>query len=148
MTNKNPVMDITTVGLETRFGTPEGDKNHYSVIEDSNRPGSIRAQVRYLAAQQIDPNKPDDIKKLLGKRSTVAQAIAAKALKKALEGEAGSIQYATDNVDGKLAETHQNVNMTLEQLVMQSYKQPQPAIEHKAAEEVGIQPALDSVPVE
>jgi hypothetical protein len=66
---------------------------------------SIRNMVRYFAAHDISLDDLDAVKRFLGKEPTVAQQIALKGLKKALNGDMRAIEYATDQIDGKLPQT-------------------------------------------
>lgn len=107
---------------QKRFGTPEGNANHYTKIEGANKPWSIRHSVRYLAGQIIDSTDKDAFKKLLPAKHTVAQLIAANSLAKATKADMRAVEYATEQIDGKLAQANLNGdlaalnNMTDEQL--------------------------------
>jgi hypothetical protein len=61
--------------------------------------------MRYLARQEIDTNDADAIKNMLPKKATVAQVIAAKALLKASKADMRAVEFATDQIDGKLTQT-------------------------------------------
>jgi hypothetical protein len=69
---------------------------------------SIRKQLAYLAAQNIDINDPKAFKSLLGDNPTVATVIAAALLTKASKGHTDAINSALDNIDGKLPQTNIN----------------------------------------
>lgn len=99
--------DLEKAGKATQFS----DGN---AVQKNGKPWSIRNSVRYLASQSIDPTneKPfeDSLKDI--KKPTGAQLIAARALDAALKGSERMVEYATDNVDGKLVQT--NINADLE----------------------------------
>lgn len=78
--------------------------NPHSSEAGSNKPWSIRNQLRYLARQPLDQDDPKAFSKLLGKTPTVAQIIAANSLAKATKADMRAVEFVTDQVDGKLAQ--------------------------------------------
>jgi hypothetical protein len=89
-----------------RFGDPGGADPR---VATKNGPPkwSIRKALAHMAAQEVDPKDPRAIQKLLGDNPTLAQVIAASALAKASKGDMQAVNYATDNIDGKLAQKTQ-----------------------------------------
>lgn len=69
---------------------------------------SIRKQLAYLAAQEVDINDAGAVKKLLGRNPTIAQCIASALLTKASKGHTDAINSAMENIDGKLPQTNIN----------------------------------------
>jgi hypothetical protein len=87
----------------TQFG---GEKsNPQSQDAGGNKPWSIRNSMRYIARQEIDQSDPQAFKKLLPPKPTVAQLIAANALAKATKADMRAVEFATDQIDGKLTQT-------------------------------------------
>lgn len=68
---------------------------------------SIRKALAHMAAQEVDPNDKNAMRKLLGDKPTLAQCIAAAALTKASKGDMAAVNYATENIDGKLPQENQ-----------------------------------------
>lgn len=88
----------------TQFG---GDRaNKQSQDAGGNKPWSIRHSVQYLARQQIDMSDPNAFKNMLPAKPTIAQVIAANTLAKASKADMRAVEYATDQIDGKLAQTN------------------------------------------
>jgi hypothetical protein len=103
------------------FGTE--DANPQSQNAGGNKPWSIRNSIQFLARQEIDQNDgANAFKKILPKKPTVAQLIAANALAKATKSDMRAVEFVTDQVDGKLIQTNMNAdyaalgNMSLEEL--------------------------------
>lgn len=69
---------------------------------------SIRKALAHMAAQEVDPKDPKAMLNLLGPKPTLAQVIAAAALTKASKGQMDAVNYATENIDGKLPQTNIN----------------------------------------
>jgi hypothetical protein len=97
----------------TQFGQPGGNKTNYE-NRQANKPWSIRNQCRRLAAQEVDENDKNAVQKLLPKNPTLAQLIAVNTLVKATKGDMRAVEWATENVDGKLPQT--NLNADFERL--------------------------------
>ena len=112
----NTHKNITEKAAQYRFGQPGGNPHHSQT--DSNSPWDIRKQLRYLARQQIDPNDPKAMSKLLPPSPTVAQVIAANALAKAARADMRAVEYATDQISGKLAQP--TINADLETIMRMS----------------------------
>jgi hypothetical protein len=85
-----------------RFGDP-GGPDPRKVTKNGPPKWSIRQSVKYLSGKSIDEINA------LGKDNepTVAQLIAAVALKKALKGDMQAVNFAVENVDGKLPQETQ-----------------------------------------
>jgi hypothetical protein len=90
-------------GEKTRFGQPGGPDPRQATRSGCPK-HSIRKSVQYLSGKSIaeinslgQDNEP-----------TVAQLIAAVALKKGLKGDMQAIGYLTENIDGKLPQTNIN----------------------------------------
>ncbi len=93
----------------TQFG---GDRaNPQSQNAGGNKPWSIRNSLGYLARQQIDQNDAKAFQKILPKNPTVAQLIAANALAKATKADMRAVEYVTEQIDGKLAQTNLNADL-------------------------------------
>jgi|SRR5579884_2575265 len=94
--------DIAKDGARTRFGQPGGPDPRKATKSGCPK-HSIRGSVKYLSGKSIEEINA------LGKNNepTVAQLIAAVALKKALKGDMQAVNYATDNIDGKLPQENQ-----------------------------------------
>lgn len=92
----------------TQFGGDKG--NPQAQDAGGNKPWSIRNSLRALARQQIDITDPKALEKILPKKPTVAQFIAANALAKATKADMRAVEYATDQIDGKLAQTNINAD--------------------------------------
>ena len=105
----------------TQFGGERGNTRNQEK-ENSTKPWSIRFSMRYLAKQEVDMADPKAFQKLLPKKPTVAQVIAANALAKASKADMRAVEFATDQIDGKLVQTNLNAdlekfdNMTEEEL--------------------------------
>jgi hypothetical protein len=105
--------------VKTRFGQPGGNKQSQEL---NVKPWSIRNSMRYLARQEIDQSDPQAFKKMLPPKPTIAQVIAANALAKATKADMRAVEFATDQIDGKLTQTMVQTdlesirNMTDEQL--------------------------------
>lgn len=89
------------------FGSPGANPRS---SESGNKPWSIRNSIRYLARQEIDMEDPKAFKNMLPKKPTVAQVIAANALAKASKADMRAVEYATEQIDGKLAQTNINAD--------------------------------------
>jgi hypothetical protein len=89
-------------GAKTRFGQPGGPDPRKATKSGCPK-FSIRKSVQYLSGKSIAEIND------LGKENepTVAQLIAAVALKKALKGDMQAVNYATENIDGKLPQESQ-----------------------------------------
>ena len=99
--------DIAKDGEKSRFGAAGGvDPRQATKIGPPK--WSIRKALAHMAAQEVDPKDPKAISKLLGDNPTLAQVIAASALAKASKGDMNAVNYATDNIDGKLPQTNIN----------------------------------------
>ncbi len=90
------------------FGTENA--NPQSQDAGGNKPWSIRNSVRHLARQPLDMEAKDGFKKLLPKNPTVAQVIAANTLAKATKADMRAVEYVTDQIDGKVAQTNINAD--------------------------------------
>ena len=88
---------------DTRFGAERGNKRSQ---DSGDKPWSIRHSVQYLARQQIDMSDPNAFKNMLPAKPTIAQVIAANTLAKASKADMRAVEYATDQIDGKLAQTN------------------------------------------
>ena len=84
-----------------RFGDP-GGADPRKATKNGPAKWSIRQSVKYLANHSIE-----EINALGKNEPTVAQLIAAVALKKALKGDMQAVNYATENIDGKLPQENQ-----------------------------------------
>jgi hypothetical protein len=99
-----------------------GERANPQSQEIGTKPWSIRNSMRYLARQEIDQADPQAFKKMLPPKPTIAQVIAANALAKATKADMRAVEFATDQIDGKLAQATLNadlssvVNSTDEQL--------------------------------
>jgi hypothetical protein len=89
-------------GKKTQFGQPGGPDPRKATKMGPPK-HSIRGSVKYLSGKSIAEINA------LGKDNepTVAQLIAAVALKKALKGDMQAVNYATENIDGKLPQENQ-----------------------------------------
>jgi hypothetical protein len=105
----------------TQFGgekSPDLRQN----IPGAPKPWSYRNIARHMSAQRISSKDPQAIQKLLSDEPTIAERITAAAITKASKGDMRAIEYLTDQVDGKVAQTNINAdiaeiqNMTEEQL--------------------------------
>jgi hypothetical protein len=94
-------------GAGTRFGQP-GGPNPRAATKNGPPKWSIRKALAHMAAQEVDPNDRNAMRNLLGKNPTLAQVIAAAALTKASKGDMAAVNYATENIDGKLPQTNIN----------------------------------------
>lgn len=94
------------------FGTPEGNKNQSQNVKGGNKPYSIRGSIKYLAGQQIDISNPKSINELLPAKPTIAQYIAMNTLLKASKADMKAVEFATDQIDGKLANTNINADLS------------------------------------
>lgn len=94
----------------TQFGGERANPRRQD-IPDAPAPWSIRNSFRRICAADIDPHDKNSFHKVLGKKITVAQAIAAAIVYKAIGGDIGAAKEVMDNVDGKLPEhfTHTGV---------------------------------------
>lgn len=106
----NPNPNIAEAGKDTRFGQPNAP------ARGGDKAWSIRNQVRYLVGQPVDITEEKPFEKILKDipKPTGAQLIAARALDKAAQGDARLVEYATDNIDGKLIQP--NLNADLERI--------------------------------
>lgn len=84
-----------------RFGDPEGPDPR-KATKNGPPKWSIRQSVKYLASHSIE-----EINALGKNEPTVAQLIAAVALKKALKGDMQAVNFAAENIDGKLPQENQ-----------------------------------------
>jgi hypothetical protein len=94
--------DIAKDGAKSRFGQT-GGADPRKATKSGCPKHSIRNSVRYLSGKSIAEINS------LGKENepTVAQLIAAVALKKGLKGDMQAINYLTENIDGKLPQETQ-----------------------------------------
>ena len=92
-----------------RFGDPGGPDPREATKKGPPK-WSIRKQLAYFAAQNVDINDKSAMTSLLGPNPTVAQVIAAAALTKASKGQMDAVSYATENIDGKLPQTNINAD--------------------------------------
>src|ERR1700682_533374 len=89
-------------GAKTRFGQPGGPDPRKATKSGCPK-HSIRQSVKYLSGKSIA-----EINALgVDNEPTVAQLIAAVALKKALKGDMVAVNFAVENVDGKLAQVNE-----------------------------------------
>jgi hypothetical protein len=93
--------------IGTRFGDPGGPDPRKATKMGPPK-WSIRKALAHMAAQEVDPNDRNAMRKLLGDKPTLAQVIAAAALTKASKGDMAAVGYATENIDGKLPQTNIN----------------------------------------
>lgn len=102
--------DLDKTLKDTKFGGKDANPR-YDAIPGGNKPWSIRNSVRYLARQQIDRKNPaKSFEDLLGNKPTISQLIAANTLAKATKADMRAVEYATDQIDGKLAQTNINAD--------------------------------------
>jgi hypothetical protein len=94
-------------GAKTRFGQT-GGPDPRKVTKMGPPKWSIRKALAHMAAQEVDPKDPKAMLNLLGPNPTLAQVIAAAALTKASKGQMDAVNYATENIDGKLPQTNIN----------------------------------------
>ena len=86
------------------------------------KPWSYRSAARYISAQRVDMSDPKALGKLTPKNPTVAELIIANTVAKASKGDMRAVEYLTEQVDGKVAQTNINaefaqiMNMTDEQI--------------------------------
>lgn len=90
-----------------RFGDP-GGTDPRAATKMGPPKWSIRKALSHMAAQEVDPRDKNAMVKLLGEKPTLAQVIAAAALTKASKGDMNAVNYATENIDGKLPQTNIN----------------------------------------
>jgi hypothetical protein len=95
-----PNPNIAEEGKATQFGAEAGPDP--VVAQAKAATWSIRNMVRYFAANEIDPKDMAAVERFLGKKPSNAQIIALKAMQKAQSGDMRAIEYATDQIDGKL----------------------------------------------
>jgi hypothetical protein len=95
--------ELAEQGKKSRFGEP-GGADPRKATKSGCPKHSIRKSVQYLSGKSIEEINA------LGKENepTVAQLIAAVALKKGLKGDMNAIGYLTENIDGKLPQTNIN----------------------------------------
>jgi hypothetical protein len=86
----------------TQFGTKKGDLNKIDNMPDAKyAKWDLRNAQRYFAAQPIDLNDKQAIKKLIkGRNPSIAEAIVLKQISKAIGGDNRAIEAVTDNVCG------------------------------------------------
>lgn len=98
--------NITEISKGTQFKAGDGRKR------GGDKAWSIRSQVRYIAAQDIDIKKKDALEELFGKKPTVAQRIAFEAILQATKKNADirAIEFTDDRIDGKLPQTTINAD--------------------------------------
>ena len=99
--------DIAKDGEKSRFGQP-GGPDPRAATKSGVPKWSIRKALAHMAAQEVDPNDRNAMRKLLGDKPTLAQVIAAAAITKASKGDMAAVGYATENIDGKLPQTNIN----------------------------------------
>lgn len=104
--NQNP----NSLANLRKFGEPGGNPQSQHK-KGGNKPWSIRNSVRYLARQEIDQSDPKAFKNILPAKPTVAQLIAANTLAKATKADMRAVEYVTEQVDGKLAQTNINTDV-------------------------------------
>lgn len=126
----------------TQFGGERA--NPQSQNANSNKPWSIRNSVRYYAAQRIDIEDKNALKKLTKKNPTISENIAMAALAKAMKGDMRAIEYTTDQIDGKLAQPNINADLAAIQEMSdaelyEQFKQIQSAIESLAIDSNGLE---------
>ena len=92
----------------TQFGGPRANPNVHQA--GKNKSWSIRNSVRYFAAQRIDRDDKQAMTKLLSKDCTVAEYVAANSLTKAMKADMQAVEYVTEQIDGKLAQTSVNAD--------------------------------------
>lgn len=97
----------------TQFGGENANPAPYQ--NGGNKPWSIRNSLRHLARQPIDMSDPKAFQSLLPEKPTVAQVIAANSLAKASRGDMRAVEYATDNIDGKMPQV--NINAEFAELL-------------------------------
>ncbi len=112
--------DKPPIGQETQFkkGETASDPRHSSQA-GNNKPWSVRMALKYLAAQEVDPTDTQAINRMLAnKKMPLAHIIALKSLSKAVGGDMRAIEFATDNLDGKLPQS--NINADLNKITTMS----------------------------
>ena len=98
------------------------DANPQSQNAGAAKPWSYRSAARYISAQRVDMSDPKALGKLTPKNPTVAELIIANTVAKASKGDMRAVEYLTEQVDGKVAQTNINaefaqiMNMTDEQI--------------------------------
>lgn len=91
----------------TQFGEIDGNP-HFTKVEGGNKPWSVRQSVRYIGAQRIDPDDSKAMRKILPKKPTASQIMAANTFANAISGQnINAVKYITEQIDGK-TETNSN----------------------------------------
>jgi hypothetical protein len=88
-------------GAKTRFGQP-GGADPKKATKAGCPKWSIRKSVQYLANKTVA-----ELKEIRAQEPTVAQLIALVALQKASNCDMQAVNYATENIDGKLPQETQ-----------------------------------------
>ena len=104
MANKNPTPPKNR--KKTQFGAKGGNKPN-KPSERGYHPMNVRAAVRHIAAQDIDHKNPDkSFKKLLEHHTfSVAEELAYKRVKMAMEGDNHALDKVEDACCGKMEDT-------------------------------------------
>jgi len=92
------------------YGKP-GAPPRNQELPQPTKPWSIRNSVRFILRQQIDRSDPQALDKLIGQHATPSEMIAVNTVVRAIKGDHRAVEYCTDQVDGKLAQTNINADI-------------------------------------
>ena len=94
--------------LETAFGGVRGNKTGGELGMTG---GSYREAARYLSRQKMGKDKDGKMKLELPDEPTVAQFVMFNVIAKATKADMRSVEYLTEQVDGKVATTNINIEI-------------------------------------
>lgn len=95
----------------TQYGQHDAPPRNNDPGGANTKAWSVRHSIRHIAGQQIDSEDPKAMSKLLPKKPTVSQMIAAKVLIKATNGDMRAIDSVIEQIDGKVAQANINADL-------------------------------------